>query len=83
MRSSRRIAVALALLPPVARGDGPRRPEIRELGTIDLDMTYLEARPGPRYETHIVRSRDLIRWDSSPFNPCSATSTTSESPTRG
>ncbi len=32
-------------------------------------MTYLEARPGPRYETYIVRSRDLIRWDSSPFNP--------------
>ena len=32
-------------------------------------MTYLEARPGPRYETHIVRSRDLIRWESSPLNP--------------
>jgi hypothetical protein len=32
-------------------------------------MTYLEARPGPSYETHIVRSRDLIRWESSPLNP--------------
>ncbi len=32
-------------------------------------MTYLEARPGPHYETHIVRSRDLIRWESSPLNP--------------
>ena len=32
-------------------------------------MTYLEARPGPNYETYIVRSRDLIRWESSPLNP--------------
>jgi alpha-L-fucosidase len=32
-------------------------------------MLYLEARPGPNYETHIVRSKDLIRWESSPFNP--------------
>jgi hypothetical protein len=32
-------------------------------------MTYLEARPGPSYETHIVRSSDLIRWESSPLNP--------------
>jgi hypothetical protein len=32
-------------------------------------MTYLETLPGPRYETYIVRSRDLIRWESSPFNP--------------
>jgi hypothetical protein len=30
---------------------------------------YLEARAGPSYETYIVRSRDLIRWDPSPFNP--------------
>ncbi len=37
-------------------------------------MTYLEARPGPKYETYIVRSRDLIRWDSSPFNPVLAAS---------
>jgi hypothetical protein len=32
-------------------------------------MLYLEARPGPNYETHIVRSKDLIRWEPSPFNP--------------
>jgi alpha-L-fucosidase len=32
-------------------------------------MFYLEARPGPNYETHIVRSRDLIRWESSSLNP--------------
>jgi hypothetical protein len=32
-------------------------------------MTYLEARPGARYETYIVRSRDLIRWEPSPLNP--------------
>jgi hypothetical protein len=30
-------------------------------------MTYLEALPGPRYETHVVRSKDLICWDSSPL----------------
>ncbi len=32
-------------------------------------MIYLEARPGPTYETLIVRSRDLIHWECSPFNP--------------
>lgn len=32
-------------------------------------MTYLETLPGPRYETYIVRSKDLIRWESSRFNP--------------
>jgi len=32
-------------------------------------MIYLEARPGPTYEPHIVRSKDLVRWESSPFNP--------------
>ena len=32
-------------------------------------MTYLEARPRPNYETYLVRSRDLIRWESSPLNP--------------
>jgi hypothetical protein len=32
-------------------------------------MTYLEARPGQSYETYIVRSSDLIRWESSPLNP--------------
>jgi len=32
-------------------------------------MVYLEAKTGPRYEPHIVRSRDLVHWESSPFNP--------------
>jgi hypothetical protein len=33
---------------------------------------YLEARPGPTYETHIVRSKDLKRWESSRLNPVMA-----------
>lgn len=32
-------------------------------------MTYLEARPGPSYETHIVRSRDLVVWEPGSRNP--------------
>ena len=32
-------------------------------------MVYLEARPGPTYESHIVRSKNLVHWQSSPFNP--------------
>jgi alpha-L-fucosidase len=32
-------------------------------------MIYLEALPGPEYESHIVRSKDLIHWESSPLNP--------------
>ena len=32
-------------------------------------MIYLEARPGPTYEPHIVRSRDLVSWQPSPLNP--------------
>lgn len=32
-------------------------------------MVYLEARSGPTYEPHIVRSRDLVHWESSPHNP--------------
>lgn len=43
-------------------------PSIRSVGG-RFFMTYLEARPGPRYETFIVRSPDLIRWESSPLNP--------------
>ena len=43
-------------------------PSIRHLDGM-FYMTYLEARPGPRYETHVVRSKDLIRWESSPLNP--------------
>src|SRR4051795_4114229 len=43
-------------------------PSIRHLDGIYY-MTYLETLPGPRYETYIVRSRDLIRWEASPLNP--------------
>jgi hypothetical protein len=32
-------------------------------------MIYLEARPGPTYESHLVRSQDLVHWESSPYNP--------------
>jgi hypothetical protein len=32
-------------------------------------MLYLEARLGPTYETDIVRSSDLVHWESSSFNP--------------
>jgi alpha-L-fucosidase len=32
-------------------------------------MLYLEARPGPSYESHLVRSRELIHWETSPLNP--------------
>jgi len=32
-------------------------------------MIYLEAKPGPTYESHIVRSQDLVHWESSPLNP--------------
>jgi len=32
-------------------------------------MLYLEARPGPTYETHIVRSQNLTHWESSSLNP--------------
>lgn len=32
-------------------------------------MIYLEALPGPEYESYIVRSKDLIHWESSPLNP--------------
>ena len=30
---------------------------------------YLEALPGPNYETRVVRSRDLISWEPSPLDP--------------
>src|SRR5205823_6366827 len=32
-------------------------------------MIYLEARSGPSYESHIVRSKDLKRWEPSRLNP--------------
>ncbi len=43
-------------------------PSIRFLDGL-FYMTYLETKPGPRYETHLVRSKDLIHWESSPLNP--------------
>jgi hypothetical protein len=30
---------------------------------------YLEAHPGPRYDQRVVRSRDLVTWESSPLGP--------------
>jgi hypothetical protein len=32
-------------------------------------IIYLESRPGPTYESHIVRSPDLVRWGPSGLNP--------------
>jgi hypothetical protein len=32
-------------------------------------MIYLEEEPGPSYVPHIVRSRDLVHWESSSCNP--------------
>ncbi len=32
-------------------------------------MVYLEAYPGPWYAPHIVRSKDLVEWEESPFKP--------------
>jgi hypothetical protein len=32
-------------------------------------LLYLEARPGPTYETHIVRSKDLKKWEASRLIP--------------
>jgi hypothetical protein len=43
-------------------------PALRYLDGI-FYMIYLEARPGPAYESHVVRSRDLVRWEASPLNP--------------
>jgi hypothetical protein len=43
-------------------------PALRYLGGY-FYMVYLEARPGPAYESHVVRSRDLKRWESSRLNP--------------
>ncbi|MDG3006407.1 hypothetical protein [Paludisphaera mucosa] len=48
-------------------------PSIRHLDG-DFYMTYLETLPGPRYETYIVRSKDLIHWQPSRFNPILAAS---------
>ncbi len=32
-------------------------------------MIYDEELPGPTYEPYLIRSKDLIQWESSPFNP--------------
>jgi alpha-L-fucosidase len=32
-------------------------------------MIYLEAKPGPTYEPHVVRSKDLVKWDPGARNP--------------
>jgi len=44
-------------------------PALRFLSDGYYYMIYLEARPGPTYEPHIVRSQDLVHWESSPLNP--------------
>jgi len=44
-------------------------PALRYLDDGYYYMIYLEAYPGPEYEPHIVRSRDLMTWESSRFNP--------------
>ncbi len=31
-------------------------------------MIYLEAKPGPSYVPSIVRSRDLVKWESTPYD---------------
>ena len=38
-------------------------------------MFYLAARPGPKWETDLVRSRNLVEWEKSPCNPILACST--------
>ena len=43
-------------------------PAIRFLGD-QYYMIYLEAKPGQSYVPHIVRSRDLVHWETSPLNP--------------
>ncbi len=32
-------------------------------------MVYLESKPGPRYEPHVIRSRDLSSWEESSLGP--------------
>ncbi len=48
-------------------------PSIRYLDGL-FYLIYLEALPGPAYVSHIVRSKDLIRWEVSPLNPILAAS---------
>lgn len=44
-------------------------PSIRYLSDDRYYMVYLEALPGPVYETWMVRSADLVTWELSPLNP--------------
>ncbi len=44
-------------------------PAIRYLDDGYYYMIYLEAYPGPAYKPHIVRSKDLVKWESSLLNP--------------
>lgn len=44
-------------------------PAIRYLDDGYYYMIYLEALPGPAYVPHIVRTKDLVKWESSPLNP--------------
>lgn len=39
-------------------------------------MFYLEKYPGPNWATHLVRSKDLAKWEESPLNPVLAHSET-------
>jgi hypothetical protein len=32
-------------------------------------MIYLEEKPGPSYEPYIVRTKDFLKWEMSPYNP--------------
>ncbi len=43
-------------------------PVLRHLGGW-FYMVYLEAYPEWHFAPHIVRSKDLVRWEQSPFNP--------------
>lgn len=63
--------VAWSMLPPdrvYSREKYTACPALRYLSG-HFYMIYLEARSGPTYEPHVVRSRDLIHWEASPFNP--------------
>src|SRR5436190_4647839 len=35
----------------------------------DFYLLYCEALPGPEYPTYLLRSTDLLHWESSPLNP--------------
>ena len=43
-------------------------PVLRFVGTWYY-MIYLERYPGHQFMSHIVRTKDFVNWESSPFNP--------------